>query len=344
LNTIGIELSSYKDNLNSTSTNLPLMHITRYILGQEFSDIIIYSIIQTKYMKGMKQMHSNDETLMIINNMRKENINKLKSTNILGKEIFIPTTHGKIRALIYEAEFQNQLSPVFFDIHGGGFVKGLPENDDKFCDGLRNDLDITVISIDYRLAPEHKWPAGIQDVYDAVGYISSHCAKFGIDPDNMAIGGHSAGANIAAVVCMMAKEKNAFSFKCQILDYPPVDLATPAAEKFYTEGAIPVEVADMFTRCYRFDDVAENPYCSPLYASNEELRNLPPAIIITCEIDSLRVEGEDYAQKLIKAGVETTAKRFYRVPHGFTIHKPELPESKESYKMIADGLRKYLLD
>lgn len=289
-------------------------------------------------------MHSNDETLMIINNMREENINKLKSTNTMGKEIFIPTTHGKTRALIYEPKNKKQLSPVFFDIHGGGFVNGLPENDDKFCDSLRSDLDITVISIDYRLAPEHKWPAGIHDVYDAVSYISSHCDKFGIDHKSMAIGGHSAGANIAAVVCIMAKEKKEFSLKCQILDYPPVDLATPAAEKFYTEGSIPAEVADMFTRCYRVEDDAKNPYCSPLYASNEELRNLPPAIITTCEIDSLRDDGEEYAHKLIKAGVETTAKRFYGVPHGFTIHKPELPESRESYKMIADGLRKYLLD
>lgn len=289
-------------------------------------------------------MKSSEETLKIINNMRNENINKLKSTNILGKEIFIPARAGKTRALIYKAEFQNQLSPVFFDIHGGGFVKGLPENDDKFCDDLRNDLDITVISIDYRLAPEHRWPSGIQDVYDVVSYVSSHSEEFGIDPDNMAIGGHSAGANIAAVVSMMAKEKKEFTLKCQILDYPPVDLATPSREKFYIEGAIPVEVADMFTRCYRDDNDAKNPYCSPLYASYEELRDLPPAIITTCEIDSLREEGEEYAQKLIKSGVETTAKRFYRAPHGFTIHKPDLPESRESYRMIADGLRKYLLE
>ena len=99
----------------------------------------------------------------------------------------------------------------------------------------------------------------------------------------------------------------------------------------------------MFDKCYRTEEYAENPYCSPVFATNEELKKLPPAIVLTCEIDSLRDEAEDYVQKLVKAGVETTAKRFYGVRHGFTIANCELPESKEAYKMIIDGLRKYLL-
>lgn len=288
-------------------------------------------------------MNYDEKTMTIINNMREKNLTMAQLSNIAGKGIYIPTRDGKIRALIYEAKNNKQLSPVFFDIHGGGFVRGLPEDDDKFSNALKNDLNITVISIEYRLAPEHKWPKGIYDVYDVVSYISSHSDEFGIDPNNMAIGGHSAGANIATVICMMAKEKGEFSLKCEILDYPPLDLATPATEKFYTEGAIPSEIATMFDNCYRVIDDAKNPYCSPVFATNEMLRNLPPAIVITCEIDSLRDEGEDYAQKLIKAGVETTAKRFYGVRHGFTISKSDLPQSKESYKMIADGLRKYLM-
>ncbi|QAT39836.1 alpha/beta hydrolase [Clostridium sp. JN-9] len=289
-------------------------------------------------------MNNNEETLKIINNMRNENINKLKVASISGKVIFIPTRAGKTRALIYKSDIQNKLSPVFFDIHGGGFAKGLPENDDKFCDNLRNDLNITVISIDYRLAPEYRWPSGIQDIYDAVSYVNSHNDEFGIDPCSMAIGGHSAGANIAAVVSMIAKEKGEFGLKCQILDYPSVDLAIHPGEKFHIEGAIPVEITDLFKKCYIDESDAKNPYCSPIYASFEQLKNLPPTVITTCEMDSLREEGEKYAEKLIKCGVETTAKRFYGAQHGFTIHKPELPESKESYKMIADGLKKYLLE
>lgn len=284
-----------------------------------------------------------DKILEMVKNMRKENAERVAKVNIIGEEIFIPTTDGKIRVLIYKAKNNKAMSPIFFDVHGGGFVTGLPEDDDKFCDEVRNELDITVISIDYRLSPEYKCPTDKNDVYDVVKYVNSHSNEFGIDSNNMAIGGHSAGANISTVVCMMAKDKNEFSFKCQILDYPPLDVATPATEKFYIEGAIPPEIAAMFDKCYREEEDAKNPYCSPVFATNEELKDLPPAIVITCEIDSLRDEAEDYAQKLVKAGVETTAKRFYGVRHGFTIADYELPKSKDAHKMMIDGLRKYLL-
>ncbi|MDR3596126.1 alpha/beta hydrolase [Clostridium sp.] len=288
-------------------------------------------------------MSNEDTALEIVKNMRKESELRAKESTILGEEIFIKTRDGKTRCLIYKAKNNNSMVPVFFDVHGGGFVTGLPEDDDKFCGLVRNELDITIISIDYRLAPEYKCPTDKNDVYDVVSYVSSHNDEFGIDPSKMAIGGHSAGANISTVVCMMAKEMREFSFKCQILDYPPLDLATPATEKFYTEGAIPPEIAAMFDKCYRIEEYAKNPYCSPVYATSDELKNLSPAIVLTCEIDSLRDEGEDYAQKLVRAGVETTAKRFYGVRHGFSISDFELQESKEAHKMMIDGLRKYLL-
>lgn len=287
-------------------------------------------------------MNDQEKVLEIIRNMRKESEAKA-GNNIFGEEIFIPTRDGKTRCLIYKSKSNKSMSPVFFDVHGGGFIMGAPENDDKFCNLVRNELDITVISIDYRLAPEYKCPTDKNDAYDVVSYVSSHNNEFGIDPNNMAIGGHSAGGNISTVVCMMAKEKNKFSFKCQVLDYPPLDLVTPASDKFYTEGAIPPERAELFDKCYRAEEYAKNPYCSPVFATNEELKNLPPAIVLTCEIDSLRDEAEDYAQKLVRAGVETTAKRFYGVRHGFSISGFELPESKEAHKMMVDGLRKYLL-
>ena len=288
-------------------------------------------------------MNNDKKTFEIVKNMRKESLIRSQKSNIIGKEIFIPTMNGETRALIYKSKNMTTIAPVFFDLHGGGFIRGLPENDDWFCSAVNKTLDITVISIDYKLAPEYKCPSDKDGVYDVVSYVSSHSDDFGIDANNMSIGGHSAGANISTVVCMMAKEKDQFSFKCEILDYPPLDLFTAAEKKFYIEGAIPVETATLFNKCYRTEAYAKNPYCSPVSATIESLRNLPPAIVITAEMDSLRDEGEDYAQKLVKAGVETTAKRFYGVRHGFTISHPDLPESKVAYKMIIDGLAKYLL-
>ena len=287
-------------------------------------------------------MSDKENSLEIVNNMRKGSLARAKASKILGEEIFIPTREGKTRCLVYKSKNEKVMSPIFFDVHGGGFVAGLPEDDDRFCDKVRNELDITVISIDYRLAPEYKCPTDKNDVYDVIKYLNLHSDEFGVDPSNMAIGGHSAGANISTVVCMMAKEKKEFSFKCQILDYPPLDLSTPATEKFYIEGAIPPEIALIFDECYRKEENAKKPYCSPIFAIEEELKNLPPAVVITCEIDSLRNEGEYYAQKLVKSGVETNAKRFYGVRHGFTISDFDLPKSKEAHKMMIDGIRKYL--
>lgn len=288
-------------------------------------------------------MSDDERVLEIVKSMRLQKEAKIEKSSIVGKEVFIPTRDGKTRCLIYRAKNKRSMAPVFFDVHGGGFVMGSPENDDKFSNLVRNELDTTVISIDYRLAPEYKCPTDKNDVYDVVKYVSFHNDEFGIDPNNMAIGGHSAGGNISTVVCMMAKKKNEISFKCQVLDYPPLDLATPARKKFYVEGAIPPERAEIFDKCYRREEYAKNSYCSPVFAAVDELKDLPPAIVLTCEIDSLRDEAEEYAKKLIKAGVETTAKRFYGVSHGFAISKFELPQSSEAHKMMIDGLRKYLL-
>lgn len=287
-------------------------------------------------------MENREKPVEIIKDMRRKCKACSENSIIAGEEYFIPSRDGKTRLLIYKAKEPKGLSPVFFDVHGGGFVTGLPEDDDKFCDAIRNELNITVVSIDYRLAPEYKFPCDKYDVYDTVSYVSSHEREFGIDSSKMAIGGHSSGANTSTVVAMMSKKEKAFSFKCQILDYPPTDLFTPAHKKFYTEGAIPCHIATLFDKSYRNDEDSRNPYCSPILALNEELQGLPPAIVITCEIDSLRDEGEAYAEKLIKAGVETTAKRFLGVRHGFTISKPELKESKEALSLIKEALKKYL--
>lgn len=285
----------------------------------------------------------NASILSLVQNMRQEKSTKLENEQIFGEELFIKTRAGSTRVLLYKAKSLGKPAPIFFDVHGGGFVMGTPEHDDWFCNALRNELNITVISIDYRLAPEHKWPAGINDVYDVVNYVSNNSHEFNIDTKNMCIGGHSAGANISAVVCMLAKESKAFSFRCQILDYPPLDVATPPTKKFYTEGAIPPKIAEIFDSCYRLEEDSKNSHCSPVFASEAELKELPPAIVITCEIDSLRAEAEKYASMLIKAGVEVTARRFLGVPHGFTISMPDLKESKAAYRMIVDGLKKYTI-
>ncbi len=275
--------------------------------------------------------------------MRRQAEERRKQMNVFGEEIYIPTRAGQARCPVYKPVERKGLSPVFFNIHGGGFVMGDPEGDDFMCKIFLDALDITIINIEYRLAPETKCPGDKEDVYDVVKYVASHAEEYGIDRTKMAIGGHSAGANISTVVCMMAKKSGEFGFCCQILDYPPLDVLTDPKAKFFTEGAIPPEVAEMFNAAYcESPEAAGDVYCSPIYASQEELADLPPAIILTCEIDSLREEGEEYGKKLAQAGVEVTMKRFQGVPHGFTSN-PELPQAADGHRMMIEGLRTYLL-
>ena len=261
---------------------------------------------------------------LLLNQIRKHD-QKYKQIAISGEEIFIPTRWGEVRALLYRPVLtdicgpENRKYPVLFDFHGGGFVFGLPEADDRFCRKISDTLEIIVISVDYRLAPEFPYPAALEDVYDSVSYVHAHPAEFSIDPDRMAVGGHSAGANISTVLRMMAKKSGEFSFKCQILDYPAVDFKTDAGLKKTPVGGIPPPLMEMFEECYCEPEERADVYVSPLLASDEELAGLPPAIVISAGIDSLKHEDSDYATRLCEAGVPVEHDHYAEVAHGFTI-------------------------
>lgn len=258
-----------------------------------------------------------ENLINLINQMRQNSIERYKNNIVTGKEIYIPSSQGKTRALIHLSSDLN--APVYFNLHGGGFVMGCPENEDHFCQRLYEQTNMTIINIDYVLAPEHTFPEDKEEVYSVIKYVVEHADMFHANPKLMVIGGHSAGANIAAAVCMTANNSNEFQFVSEILDYPPLDIFTSPYDKFYAEGAINPQIASAFDKAYRSEEDAKNPLCSPVFATNEQLIGLPPALIITCEIDSLREEAEEYAKKLMQAGVEVTGKRFYDVAHGFTM-------------------------
>lgn len=268
----------------------------------------------------------------------------MNKMTVVGKEMFVPTRAGEARILTYAPREAQEKAPVFFNVHGGGFIMGKPEGDDSLCARMANELNIAVINIEYRLAPEYPCPSDKEDVYDVVKYVSSYAEEFSIDPERMAIGGHSAGGNISAVVCMMAKKSGEFHFRCQILDYPPTDIAKDPFTKLNIPGVIPPEVATTFDACYRLQENARDPYCSPNYADPEDLKELPPAVVLTCEVDSLRDEAEEYALMLARAGVETTVRRFFGVAHGF---RPMVEGAEVQWEygqqMIFAGLRRYLL-
>ncbi len=263
---------------------------------------------------------------------------------VAGKRMEVPTRAGNVRVIFYPAKKKH--APVYFDMHGGGFVAGNCEDVDFWCALLRDQLDINVVNINYRKAPQFPWPTASNDAFDTVRWFFDHAEEFDLDTDKMAIGGHSAGGNLAAVTCLRSVMEDApFRFRLQVLDYPPLDLKTCAFDKMTHPMAIPPQIAIMFDACYIAPGQGDDPLVSPAVAEPEQLRGQPPACIITAEYDSLRDEAELYGRKLIAAGVPVYSRRFLGSAHGFTMTlggrdplMPEDPNAKAACGMMMDAL------
>ncbi len=263
---------------------------------------------------------------------------------VAGQRMEVPTRAGNIRAIFYPAKKAH--APVYFDMHGGGFVAGNCEDTDFWCALLRDQLDINVVNLNYRKAPQFPWPTASNDAFDAVRWFYDHAEEYDLDTEKMAIGGHSAGANLAAVTCLRSVLEDApFRFKLQVLDYPPLDLKTCAFDKFRHPMAIPPQIAMMFDACYIAPGQGDDPLVSPAVADVELLKGQPPACIVTAEYDSLRDEAELYGRKLIAAGVPVYSRRFLGSAHGFTMTlggrdpmMPEDPNAKAACGMMMDAI------
>jgi acetyl esterase len=203
--------------------------------------------------------------------------------------------------------------------HGGGFVIGNIETHDDQARLICRDVGIVVVSVDYRLAPEHKWPAGFQDCLAATQWVADHAATLGGDPDRILVGGDSAGGNLSAAVALATRESGP-KLAAQYLIYPGVDFAEDADYPSRVENAegyfLTAEDMLWFREQYLPDDVdITDPRNSPIHASS--LAGAPPAVIATAEFDPLRDEGEAYAKALADAGVEVRLQRYDGLIHGF---------------------------
>ena len=205
---------------------------------------------------------------------------------------------------------------------------------------LTNAAGCVAVSVEYRLAPEHKFPAAADDSYAAARWVADNAAALNGDPSRVAVGGDSAGGNLAAVVALMARQRGGPPLVHQLLVYPVTDFnfATPS----YRENAQGYLLGrtDMvwFWNHYLRDEAdGGNPLASPLRA--EDLRGLPPALVITAEYDPLRDEGEAYAEKLRAAGVPVTCTRYDGMVHGFFNMFVAVDRAKDAIRQAADALR-----
>ena len=236
---------------------------------------------------------------------------------------------------------KNGSFPVLLFFHGGGWVSGSLESYEKVCIQLANRTKRIVVSVGYRLAPENKFPCAAEDCYFVTQYLSKEAIRLGIDLEHVVMAGDSAGGNLAAVVALMAKDRNGFCPQSQILIYP-----TTAGDRNQTPEQFPSYYENGYNYILtkkRIEDYMElyrekqsdikNPYYAPLEASN--LTNMPKTLIITADLDPLRDEGELFAKKLENAGNHVELHRFANVIHGFLTNGLFPIQTKKLFDIIS---------
>ncbi len=227
---------------------------------------------------------------------------------------------------------------VYF--HGGGFVMCSLDSHDGICRSLANAAGCVLVSVDYRLAPEHRYPAGPEDCYAATQWVAKNGAELAIDVTRLAIGGDSAGGNLTAVTALLARDRGGPSLRFQLLVYPVTDCAFDTAS--YRENAegymLTTGMMRWFWEKYLTDPVqGGEAYASPLRAAN--LANLPPGLCITAGYDPLRDEGEAYAARLREAGVDVRTSRYPGMFHGFLSMTAQLDKAREAMAEAGAALR-----
>jgi acetyl esterase len=257
-----------------------------------------------------------------------------------GTEVSLETPAGRVRVLAYNLNRPERL-PLFINLHGGGFVMCGPEMDDRFLGRVAQEADVKILSVDYSLAPEAPFPQALKECYEVARYAREHADELGLDPERIAIGGHSAGGNLSAAVCLLDGERRELALKALILDYAPLDLHTDPYAKPRPRKALSPRMCRVFDQAYAGDRrAALNPLISPVYASDDELRLFPPTLVITASEDSLAPEAELFKDRLLAAGVPVTFRRFEGAAHGFT-HAGG-PQAEEAWQMMIDHLLRHL--
>lgn len=234
------------------------------------------------------------------------------------KNININTPSAKVPVRIY-TPYSSGIFPVIIYSHGGAWVGGSIDGYDNVCKKLSKNTKAVVVSVGYRLAPEHPFPAGLDDVYNVLQWAYKNAGAINGDANHIAVVGDSAGGNFSAVISQMARDKNGPHITCQVLIYPSTNIYELNSKSWsYFANDINLSKDDMKKYISLYVPKKEdrkNPYASPLLAEN--FKKLPPALVITAEFDPLRDEGEAYGEKLKGAGVDVVTTRYKGVTHGF---------------------------
>jgi Esterase/lipase len=253
--------------------------------------------------------------------------------------ILIPGRDNDILARVYYPS-ENTNLPVLVYFHGGGWVIANLDVYEPSCRALCNAADCIVVSVAYRQAPEHKFPAAVDDAYAATQWVMNNAVQLGGDPTRIGIAGESAGGNLATVVCQMAAGDSGASPVVQLLIYPVADMrgGYPSYEENVDSTPLNSKMMPWFKKHYLENESQDSdPKASPILFDN--LAALPPAIVITAEFDPLRDEGEAYAGRLADAGVPVKSRRFDGVPHEFFGLAGAVGKAKDALAFAVEGLK-----
>jgi acetyl esterase len=234
--------------------------------------------------------------------------------------------------------------PCHLYLHGGGFWLGTLDHFDPLCRALARDAGCVVASVDYRLAPEHKFPAAAEDSYAALLWVAANAGALGVDPARISVGGMSAGGDLAAVVALMARDRDGPALVLQILEAPVTDLSKGAPLEVPSEGVVLAPGNASYAQLYLADPAqALDPYASPLRAP--DLAGLPPALVMCAEYDTLAAEGKAYATRLGEAGVSVEYRCWEGQFHGSQQMAALIPEEAAAYQdMLVSALRRAYAD
>ncbi len=256
------------------------------------------------------------------------------------RELSVPGPAVALRARLYRPDGAQGALPGMVYFHGGGFIYGDIDTHDVVCRGIAQCVHCTVVSVDYRLAPEHRFPAAVEDAFAATAWVAANAAALGIDPARLAVAGDSAGGNLAAVVALTARERGAPALAMQVLVYPTTDFAaeTESISRFAEGYLLTRESIRWVKRTYLRDERdALDWRASPLRAG--DFSRLPAAYIITAGFDPLRDEGRAYAERLAQAGVAVTHECFEGQVHGFLVMGGAIAAAGHAIQRIGQTLR-----
>ncbi len=229
---------------------------------------------------------------------------------------------GEVSVRIYRQKGAKGLLPVVMYFHGGGWILGSKNTHDRLLRDLVNGSNAAFVFVNYTSSPEAQFPVPIEQDYAATKYIAEHGKELGLDSSRLAVAGDSVGGNMVAVVTQLAKERKGPAIRCQVLFYPVTDssLSQKSYEEFADGPWLTKRAMEWFWDAYAPNkEDRKKTTASPLSATVEQLKGLPPALLIVDENDILRDEGEAYARKLIQSGVDVTAVRVLATHHDFAL-------------------------